>query len=53
MSLPANASYIRLITFNYKIDVDQSVSMSESLYKYAVMNQKGRDVPLLCKKIIL
>ena len=53
VSLSANASCIRLITFNFKIDVGQSVSMMDSLYKYAVTNQKGCDIPLLCKNFIL
>jgi hypothetical protein len=51
MQIPGNTSYLRLITINnFKIDVDQAVSMLESIYKYAVTNQKGRDGPLLCKK---
>jgi hypothetical protein len=50
MKIPGNTSYLRLITINFKIDVDQAVTMLESIYKYAVTNQKGRDVPLLCKK---
>ena len=40
---------ICLITFHFKVDVDQSVVMSESLFKYSVTNQKGRDITLLCK----
>jgi len=47
MNIPGNTSYLRLITINFKIDVDQAVSMLESIYKYAVTNQKGRDIPLL------
>jgi hypothetical protein len=27
--------------------------MLESLYKYSVTNQKGRDIPLLCKKLYI
>ena len=50
INIPGNTSYIRLITINFKIEVDQTLSILESIYKYAVTNQKGRDVPLLCKK---
>ena len=50
LELPGNTAYLRLITSDFKIDVDQSVFMLESLYKYSVTNQKGRDIPLLCKK---
>ena len=38
MNIPGNTSYIHLITINFKIEVDQAVSML------------GRDIPLLCKK---
>ena len=44
LEFPGNTSYLRLI----KVDVDQSVVMLESLFKYSVSNQKGRDNPLLC-----
>ena len=50
LELPGNTSYLRLITSDFKVDVDQSVFMLESLFKYSVTNQKGRDIPLLCKK---
>ena len=38
------ASYYRLITIDYKINFDQCVQMLESIYRYAVTNQKGKDV---------
>ena len=50
LSKPGNTTYLRLITINYKIDVDQVVVMLESLYRHAITNQKGRDVPFLSKK---
>ena len=51
-SKPGNTTYLYLITINYyKIDVGQAILMLESLYCHAVTNQKGRDVPFLCKKI--
>ena len=50
MSVPSNASYYRLITIDYKINFDQCVQMLESIYRYAVTNQKGKDVPYLCRK---
>jgi hypothetical protein len=50
LSKPGNTTYLRLITINYKIDVDQVVVMLESLYHHAITNQKGRDIPFLCKK---
>ena len=50
LSKPGNTSYLRLITINYKIEVDQVVSILQSLYRHAVTNQRGRDVPFLCKK---
>ena len=53
LELPGNNLYLRLITFDFMVDVDQSVVMLESLYKYSVTNQKGRDIPLLRKKLYL
>jgi hypothetical protein len=50
MNLPGNTNYLRLITFNYKITITQSVQMLAAIYKYAVTNQQGRDIPLLCKQ---
>ena len=50
LSKPGNTTYLRLITINYKINVDQVVVMLESLYRHAITNQKGRDVPFLSKK---
>jgi len=50
MNIPGNTAFLRLITFNYKITINQSVQMLEAIYNYAITNQKGRDVPLLCKK---
>ena len=50
MNVAGNSSYIRLITTNFVVDVDQTVAMLESMYRYAVTNQKGSDIPLLCKK---
>jgi hypothetical protein len=50
MSVPSNSSYCRLITIDYKINFDQCVQMLESIYRYAVTNQKGKDVPYLCRK---
>ena len=50
LSKPGNTTYLRLITINYKIDVDQVVVMLESLYRHAITNQKGRDIPFLSKK---
>ena len=47
MSIPSNASYYRLITIDYKINFDQCVQMLESIYRYAVTNQNGKDVPYL------
>ena len=38
MNIPGNTSDIRLITIN--IEVDQTVSMLKSTYKYAAANQK-------------
>ena len=52
LSKPGNTTYLRLITINNKIDVDHVVLMLESLYRHAVINQKGRDVPFLCKNIL-
>jgi len=49
LSKPGNTIYLCLITINYKIDVDHVVQMFESLYRHAVTNQKGRDVPFLYK----
>ena len=31
-------------------EINQSVQMLEAIYNYAITNQKGRDIPLLCKK---
>ena len=53
LELPGNISYLRLITSDFKVDVDQSVFMLESLFKYSVTNQKGRDIPLLCKNLYI
>jgi len=50
MSIPSNSSYYRLNTVDYKINFDQCVKMLESIYRYAVKNQKGKDVPYLCRK---
>jgi hypothetical protein len=50
MNLSGNTSFLRIITFNYKITINQSVQMLEAIYNYAIANQKGRDIPLLCKK---
>jgi len=50
MNIPCNASYYRLITIDYNINFDQCVQMLESIYRYAVTNQKGKDVPYLCRK---
>ena len=50
MNIPGNTAFLRLITFNYKITINQSVQMLEAIYNYAITNQKGRDIPLLCKK---
>ena len=47
LELPGNTSYLRLITSDFKVDVDQSVFMLVSLFKYSVTNQKGRDILLL------
>ena len=52
LEFPGNSndtSFLRLITFDFKVDVDQSVVMLESLFKYSVTNQNGRDIPLFCK----
>ena len=51
LELPGNTSYLHLITFDFNVDVDQSADMLESLFKDSVTNQKGRDIPLLCKII--
>ena len=42
-------AFLWLITFNYKITINQSVQMLEAIYNYAI-TQKGRGIPLLCKK---
>jgi hypothetical protein len=53
MNLPGNTTtHLRLITTNFKVDVDQPVLMLEAIYRFCVTNQKGREVPQLCKKII-
>ena len=52
MNIPGNTAFLRLITFNYKITVNQSVQMLEAIYNYAITNQKGRDIPLLCKILL-
>ena len=44
MNVAGNSSSIRLITTNFVVDVDQTVAMLESMYRYAVTNQKGRDI---------
>ena len=49
MSIPNYASYYRLIEINYKINFDQCIQMLESKNRYAVTNQKGQDVPYLCR----
>jgi len=53
MCIPSNSSYYRLITVDYKIYFDQCVQMLESIYRYAVKNQKGKDVPYLCRKFYI
>jgi len=53
MSIPSNASYYRLITIDYKITFDQCVQTLESIYRYAVTNQKGMDVPTFALNFIL
>ena len=45
MCIPSNSSYYRLMTVDYKINFDQCVKMLESIYRYAVTNQKGKDIP--------
>ena len=50
MSMPSNSSYYRLITVDFKINFDQCLKMLESIYRYAVTNQKSKDVPYLCRK---
>ena len=52
MNLAGNTAFLTLITFNYKITINQSVQMLEAVYNYAITNQKGRDIPLLYKKNI-
>jgi len=47
MSIPSNATYYRLITIENKINFDPCIQMLESIYRYAVTNQKGTDVPYL------
>ena len=34
--LPGYTSYLNLITLDFKVDVDESVVMLESLFKYSV-----------------
>jgi len=51
LELPDNISYLRLITFDFEVDVDQSIFMLESLFEYSTTNQNGRDIPLLCKQV--
>ena len=50
MNIPGNTAFLRLITFNYKITINQLVQMIEAIYNYVITNQKGRDILLLCKK---
>jgi hypothetical protein len=38
MNLVGNTTYMRLITINFVVNVDQSVQM-RSIYRYAVSNQ--------------
>ena len=50
MRMPSNSSYYRLITVDYKIDFDHFVHMLESIYRYAVTNQKGKYILYLFRK---
>ena len=50
MNLAGNTTYLRLITTNFKVDVDQPVLMLEAIHRFSITNQKGREVPQLCKK---
>ena len=40
LEFPANTSYLRLVTFDLKVDGDQSVVMLESLLKYSVTTKR-------------
>ena len=41
MNILGNTAFLRLITFNYKITINQSVQMLEVINNYAITNQKG------------
>ena len=50
MSKPGNTIYQRHITIDFKVDVDQCVNMFKNIYRFTITNQKGNDVPYLCRK---
>jgi len=53
MNLPGNTALLRLITFNYKITINQSVQMLEAIYNYAIANQRGVIFHCCAKHFIL
>ena len=50
MQLPGNTTLMRLLTVNYVFDLDATVAMFGSIYRYSVTNQRKSQVPRLCQK---
>ena len=53
MSIPGDSSYYRLLTTDHEINLDRCVQMFESIYRYSVINQKGKDEPFYEKSFVL